>query len=1260
MADMDVTAKFKADISDMQAKMNKLNGLYEDSAGKWRDASGKFASSAQKAAAGIGGLEGSTKKAGGGFTLLKGTMATAFGTALTGGITAAAGAITNFMSGTMGAASEAVQADARLKQISSSMGTLDTVLGGSTTRLTDYAQELQNLTGVSDETIKDAQSLIMTFSNVASTAGDTGGMFDRATQASLDLSAAGFGAVEGQAKALGKALQDPIKGITALSRSGVTFTNAEKDKIKALTESGQVLQAQEMIMSAVEKQVGGTAAATATGAQKMQAAFGDLQEAVGLAIFPVVDSLSKTLVPILDSLQAPLSEIATVVGGVLSQAFNALAPIIPTLATTLGEVVKTLATGLMPAVSLLLPAIAPIITALQSLAVQIAPVLATILDKVAQVFSKVLGAVTPLLAPLTNIFMGILNAAMPILDIVATMLLDLVDALTPLLDAVVTLLTPLGELIEVILAAILPVLKPIIPLFKVLADVVGVVLVKAVGLIMVALGGLILGLSKVAPFVLKNVTTPIIKFFLEMAKKVVGAAASMLGWVPGLGDKLREAETAIGKFASDTEKSMRGAADAIEKEGGRIGSEMVNTGTAALAGAAPALGASARQLGGYTANQFVDGWAARLRQAKGIPSVPLAPPVPTPQPVPTPSGTSAGASAASKQEEERMKKIEKFVSGFEAALERMKTGKNALIAATAKPFSDILGDLAPSEIESAFGIDGSIGTVISSFDQLGKAVDDFYKPLMNAKRFGKKAAADAKALHADAKSFLDTATRTALQLMKARETNKAALSKLETDYSTTVDSLNRTYDDLDKAAAANIKSIEDKWNAIIPGLENALSAATAAFDKENNVLQSLIQARDGFLGRINEGFRGFLNNLTINKKQIVKEVENAIPVVEMRRTIKDMGNGIRVTIEEQIKPAMEELADSISEQPLSGSDIKSALDERLAEIRAFAANIRTLTARGVDASLIQEFVSAGVQGAGEIASALAVASDAEIAGVNAAQSELATEIAGFQTFAAQQWFNAGIAQQEAIVAPLAAARDQAQAALNTANATRTAELAAAQAHAEALKVQRQQALDAAKAQYETQKNALIKQGEDIDLALTTNATNLHNSIANLQNTVPPEMMKAGKKSVTQMLAGFNEKFPGMKSALNQKMDNLAASMNRTATVTVTTVQRTIFDNGAGPDGKRALGGPVLSGKTYLVGERGPELLTMGAYSGTVIPNDKIGTVPMMGGRGGGGNTTIVNINVQTGIATDPAETGRQVVEAIRKYERRSGAVFASA
>lgn len=84
-------------------------------------------------------------------------------------------------------------------------------------------------------------------------------------------------------------------------------------------------------------------------------------------------------------------------------------------------------------------------------------------------------------------------------------------------------------------------------------------------------------------------------------------------------------------------------------------------------------------------------------------------------------------------------------------------------------------------------------------------------------------------------------------------------------------------------------------------------------------------------------------------------------------------------------------------------------------------------------------------------------------------------------------------------------------------------------------------------------------------------------------------------------------------------------------------------------GKRAAGGPVSGGSTYLVGERGPELVTMGG-DGFVTPNHALG--------GRGGNTYAVSVYVAPG--GDMASAGRQMVEAIRAYERSSGKVYASA
>lgn len=163
---------------------------------------------------------------------------------------------------------------------------LNTVLGnmgklGAAEAVSNLASSLQRVTGVDDEVIKGGQTILATFSEVAKSAGEVGGSFERATKLSLDLAAAGFGDVRSASVQLGKALQDPIKGVTALNRSGVTFTATQKEQIKNFVETGDVAAAQNLILKEVEKQVGGTAEANATASARMSDALGELQEAFG-------------------------------------------------------------------------------------------------------------------------------------------------------------------------------------------------------------------------------------------------------------------------------------------------------------------------------------------------------------------------------------------------------------------------------------------------------------------------------------------------------------------------------------------------------------------------------------------------------------------------------------------------------------------------------------------------------------------------------------------------------------------------------------------------------------------------------------------------------------------------------------------------------------------------------------------------------------------------------------------------------------------
>ena len=176
---------------------------------------------------------------------------------------------------------KAEQANKRVFAIAKSMGLFGSETGKVTKRLTDLGDALERETGLTAESIKETQAKLLTFSQIARTADEAGGAFDRATKAAIDMGAAGFGEATNNAVQLGKALQDPIKGITALARSGITFTKAEKEKIRALVESNRMLEAQDMILSAVETQVQGTAAATATATVKMKNALGEVTDIVG-------------------------------------------------------------------------------------------------------------------------------------------------------------------------------------------------------------------------------------------------------------------------------------------------------------------------------------------------------------------------------------------------------------------------------------------------------------------------------------------------------------------------------------------------------------------------------------------------------------------------------------------------------------------------------------------------------------------------------------------------------------------------------------------------------------------------------------------------------------------------------------------------------------------------------------------------------------------------------------------------------------------
>jgi phage-related minor tail protein len=196
--------------------------------------------------------------------------------------------MTEFLHSTIEAAEENEVAFKRLHQVYKSMGQNANEAAEQNEK---YAKSLSVQIGQEDTVVMAVQAKIATFKSLSTETSRMTGMFDRATKAAFDMAATGFGDATTNAAQLGKAMEDPIKGMMGLRRMGIILNEKEKERIKILVESGNKMKAQQVIMQAVERKVGGVAAATATGTQKMKVSWQQTKEAIGKTLLPMWDKL---------------------------------------------------------------------------------------------------------------------------------------------------------------------------------------------------------------------------------------------------------------------------------------------------------------------------------------------------------------------------------------------------------------------------------------------------------------------------------------------------------------------------------------------------------------------------------------------------------------------------------------------------------------------------------------------------------------------------------------------------------------------------------------------------------------------------------------------------------------------------------------------------------------------------------------------------------------------------------------------------------
>jgi hypothetical protein len=127
--------------------------------------------------------------------------------------------------------------------------------------VSDLAESIMKKTGIDDEAIASGENLLLTFTNIRDEVGKGNDIFTQATGIMTDMSVALGQDMKQSAIQLGKALNDPVRGMSALRRVGVSFTEAQQEQVKAMVAAGDTMGAQKLILAELNKEFGGSAEA---------------------------------------------------------------------------------------------------------------------------------------------------------------------------------------------------------------------------------------------------------------------------------------------------------------------------------------------------------------------------------------------------------------------------------------------------------------------------------------------------------------------------------------------------------------------------------------------------------------------------------------------------------------------------------------------------------------------------------------------------------------------------------------------------------------------------------------------------------------------------------------------------------------------------------------------------------------------------------------------------------------------------------------
>lgn len=460
---------------------------------------------------------------------------------------AAAFGIGKFLSAGFGEVKDAAAGSA---QLAAGIASTGNAAGVSVDSLNDLASTIQGYSGQTDDSIVASEKLLLTFTNIKNNGPDK--IFDQATAATADMAARMGGDASGAAIQLGKALNDPVAGISALSRVGVSFTDQQKALIQSLVDTGDTAGAQKVILGELNKEFGGSAKAAGESLpgkiEILKRSYEDLAQTIVGGLTPILapalggiasllEGISGRVGPFFDNLAAKGPAMAASFGGVLSAVSSAASGIFSILSkgdftggifglseddpiigflfdlrdtaiqvgSAFMEAIKPVAGAFAPIIPQILQAatsfspLSIVLHALLPILPQLAGLVGQLATSLVSSLSSGLSILLPVIQQVTSILAGIFAAALPVVGQLVT---TLGNALTQIIPAIQSVAAAVMPLVSTLLSALAPILTQLAStIFPIVSQVISAIVPIIVSLVGVLVALLVPAINNLLPVV---------------------------------------------------------------------------------------------------------------------------------------------------------------------------------------------------------------------------------------------------------------------------------------------------------------------------------------------------------------------------------------------------------------------------------------------------------------------------------------------------------------------------------------------------------------------------------------------------------------------------------------------------------------------------------------------------------------------------------------------------------------------------------------